>query len=53
MEMMHEKEGAAGPVGARRGGVHSDDLNDHIDDNYMRGGPITSAIVQQKRAVRQ
>lgn len=59
MRMMAQKVRAASPVGARRGGIDSDGLNDMNDMNDMNdidsihGGAITTASVQQKRSVRQ
>jgi hypothetical protein len=53
MWMMAQKVRAASPVGARRGGMDSDGLNDMNDIDSIHGGAITTASVQQKRSVRQ
>lgn len=53
MRMMAQKVRAASPVGAGRGGMDSDDLNDMNDIDSIHGGAITTASVQQKRSVRQ
>jgi hypothetical protein len=51
MAVMARKARAASPVGARPGGVHSDDNNEASDQNDIHGGMITTAIVHHGQVV--